>query len=79
MLKKYGKQRKSTHHHTVVKSISMLPIPLTARGIKSFIGCVIYLGQFLPKLSELIKPINDISQSHSRKTETWPSSEKEGY
>ncbi len=34
-----------------VKAISTLPIPLTARGIKSFIGCVIYLAQFLPKLS----------------------------
>ncbi len=43
-----------------VKAISTLPIPVTARGIKSFIGCVIYLAQFLPKLSELIKPINDI-------------------
>ncbi len=40
-----------------VKAISTLPI--TARGIKSFIGCGIYLAQFLPKLSELIKPIND--------------------
>ncbi len=43
-----------------VKAISNLPIPLTVRVIKSFIGCVIYLAQFLPKLSELIKPINDI-------------------
>ncbi len=43
-----------------VKAISTLPTPITARGIKSFIGCVIYLAQFLPKLSELIKPINDI-------------------
>ncbi len=43
-----------------VKAISTLQIPLTARGIKSFIGCVIYLAQFLPKLSELIKTINDI-------------------
>ncbi len=43
-----------------VKAISMLPNPITARGIKSFIVCVIYLAQFLPKLSELIKPINDI-------------------
>ncbi len=43
-----------------VKAISILPIHITARGIKSFIGCVIYLAQFLPKLSELIKQINDI-------------------
>ncbi len=43
-----------------VKAISTLPIPITARGIKAFIGCVIYLAQFLTKLSELIKPINDI-------------------
>ncbi len=28
--------------------------------MKSFIGCVIYFAQFLLKLSELIKPINDI-------------------
>ncbi len=43
-----------------IKAISALSVPITARGIKSFIGCVIYLAQFLPKLSELIKPINDI-------------------
>ncbi len=40
-----------------VKAISTLPIPITARGIKSCIGCVIYLTQFLPKLSELINLI----------------------
>ncbi len=34
-----------------IKAISSLPIPITARGIKSFIGCVIFLSQFLPKLS----------------------------
>ncbi len=43
-----------------VKAISTLPIPITARGIKSFIGCDIYLAQFLPKPPKLIKPINDI-------------------
>ncbi len=43
-----------------VKAISTLPIPLTARGIKSYIGCVIYLAQFLSKLLDHIKPINDI-------------------
>ncbi len=43
-----------------VKAISTLPILITARGIKSFIGCIICLAQFLPKLSELIKTINDI-------------------
>ncbi len=43
-----------------VKAISTLPTPITERGSKSFIGCVIYLAQFLPKLSELIKPINHI-------------------
>ncbi len=43
-----------------VKAISIQPIPITARGIKSFIRCDIYLAQFLPKLSELIKHINDI-------------------
>ncbi len=43
-----------------IKAISTLPIPITARGIKSFIGCVIYLAVFLPKLSELIKTITDI-------------------
>ncbi len=46
-----------------VKAISTLPI---AQGIKSFIGCVIYLAQFLPKLSELIKPINDILKIATR-------------
>ncbi len=30
-----------------VKDISTLPIPITARGIKSFIGYVIYLAKFL--------------------------------
>ncbi len=49
-----------THLGLHVKAISTLPIPITARGIKSFIGCVIYLAQFLPKLLEAIKSINDI-------------------
>ncbi len=49
-----------------VKAISTLPIPLTAQVIKSFIGCVIYLVQFLPKLSELIKPINDILKNYNK-------------
>ncbi len=57
-----GKDNLPTITHLVshVKAISTLPIPLTARGIKSFIGCVIYLAQFLPKVSELIKTINNI-------------------
>ncbi len=46
-----------------VKAISILPIPLTVHRIISFIGCFIYLAQFLPKLSELIKPINDIQKN----------------
>ncbi len=32
-----------------VKAISTLPIPITARGIKSFIGCVIYLAKISTK------------------------------
>ncbi len=48
-----------------VKAISILPIPITARGIKSFIRCVIYLSQFLPKLSELVKPINNILKKYN--------------
>ncbi len=50
--------------------ISTLPIPITAWGIKSFNGCVIYLAQFLPKLSELIKPINDILRKSSYQTKS---------
>ncbi len=49
-----------------IKAISNLPIPITARGIKSFIGCVIFLAQFLPKRSELIKPINDILKKSNK-------------
>ncbi len=43
-----------------VKAISTLPMPKTLRGIKSFIGCILYLALFLPHLSKLVKPINDI-------------------
>ncbi len=49
-----------------VKPISTLAIPITARGIKYFIGCFIYLAQFLPKLSELIKPINDMLKKSNK-------------
>ena len=53
-----------------IQSAQTLPIPTTARGIKSFIGCVIYLSQFLPKLSELVKPINDIlKEANAKKKE----------
>ncbi len=43
-----------------VKAIATLPITITAREIKSFIRCILYLVQFLPHLSKLMKPINDI-------------------
>ncbi len=43
-----------------VRVISTLPITITGREINSLTGCAIYLAQFLPKLSELIKPINVI-------------------
>ncbi len=49
-----------------MKAISTLQILLIAWSIKSFIGCVIYLAQFLPKLSELIKPINDILKNYNK-------------
>ncbi len=49
-----------------VKIISTLPILITARGITSFVGCVIYIAQFLPKLSDLIKPINDILKKYNK-------------
>ena len=58
-----------------IKSAQTLPIPATARGIKSFIGCVIYLSQFLPKLSELVKPINDIlklANAHKKELDKIP-------
>lgn len=32
---------------SMVKAISTLPIPITAHSVKSFIGWVIYLAQFL--------------------------------
>ncbi len=43
-----------------VKAIATLPIRITARGIKSFIDCILYLAQFLPILSKLVKVFNDI-------------------
>ncbi len=49
-----------------VKAIATLQIPITARGIKSFIGCVIYLAQFLPTFSDLIKPINNILKKYNK-------------
>ncbi len=49
-----------------IKAKSTMPIPITARGIKSFIGCVIYLVQFMHKLSNLIKPINDILKKSNK-------------
>ncbi len=47
-----------------VKAIATLPI--TARGIKSFVGCILYLVQFLPHLSKLVKPINDILKKSNK-------------
>ncbi len=48
------------------KTISSLPILITAWGFKSLIGYVIFLSQFFPKLSELIKPINDILKKSNK-------------
>ncbi len=49
-----------------VKAISTLPIPITARGITSFIDYILYLAQFLPYLSKLVKPINDIIKKNNQ-------------
>ncbi len=49
-----------------VKVVSTLSIPITACGVKSFIGCFIYLAKFQPKLSTLIKPINDILKKSNK-------------
>ncbi len=38
-----------------IKAISTLPIPITTKGIKLFLGYMIFLSQFMPKLSELKK------------------------
>ncbi len=35
-----------------IKPIATLPIPVTQRGIKSFIGCILYLAQFLPQIEK---------------------------
>ncbi len=47
-----------------MKAISSLPT--TARSIKIFIGCVIYLAQLLTKISSLVKPINDILKKNNK-------------
>ncbi len=49
-----------------IKAIATLPIPVTQREIKSFISCILYLAQFLPHLSKLVKPINDILKKSSK-------------
>ncbi len=71
---KYMRLRMSSHEGrptitplgSRVKAIATLPIPVTARGIKSFIGCILYFSKYLSHLSKLIKPINDILKKSNK-------------
>ena len=45
-----------------VNSILSLPIPKTVRGIKSFVGSVLFISQFLKDLSVYVKPLLQLTR-----------------
>ena len=43
-----------------VRAITEMPTPVNAMAVRHFIGMTDYLQKFLPKLSEIAKPLRDI-------------------
>ena len=51
-----------------VKAISEMPAPKDVAGVHRFLGMVQYLNNFLPRLSDMTKPLRDLLQ---KGTEWW--------
>ncbi len=55
-----------------IKSMTILPIPQTIRGIKSFVGQAVFISQFLPRLSDLIGPLNKLTRKVNKNLPKTP-------
>ncbi|KAL0223267.1 hypothetical protein P9112_002657 [Eukaryota sp. TZLM1-RC] len=49
-----------------------LPAPKTAKDIRSFVGSINYIRDWLPSVSEIISPINELTRGNPRRIE-WTS------
>ena len=45
-----------------VRAITEMPRPTDVAGVQRFLGMTQYLGKFLPRLSDMTKPLRDVSQ-----------------
>ena len=48
-----------------VKEIQSAPSPTTVTGVRSFLGMVTYCGQFMQNLTDLTKPLRELTKSTS--------------
>ena len=49
-----------------VKAVQEAPLPKNRKQLKSFLGLIHYYGKFIPKLSTLVHPLNELLQENKR-------------
>ena len=60
-----------------VKAITEMPAPTNVAGIRRFLGMVQYLSKFLPGLSDLTKPLRELTQKNVMFT--WQKSQEDAF
>ena len=49
-----------------MKAVQEAPLPKNRKQLKSFLGLIHYYGKFIPKLSTLVHPLNELLQENKR-------------
>ena len=55
-----------------------MPRPTDAKGVQTFLGCVNYLLQFIPNLSEVTEPLRQLTQTEKFEF-AWQSRQEEAF
>ena len=60
-----------------IKAITEMPRPQDKRGVERLLGSVQYLSRFLPRLSEVAKPLRQLTEKDV--VFTWQQSQEEAF
>lgn len=61
-----------------VEAIARMPRPIDVKGVQSFLGCVNYLLQFVPNLSELTEPLRRLTETKKYEF-AWQSQQEKAF
>ena len=64
-------------HPMKTKAIQEMPRPKDKKAIERFLGCLQYLGRFLPRLAEVAAPLRALTEKSA--VFTWQSQQEEAF